>query len=92
MNIIEATRKAIEENKGMIRESDRIYMNAPYYVVPTEDYWLRYVGYIQTTGKHAKNWSPCVEDILADDWIVVPLEKKIPRTLEEYFNENYSEK
>ncbi len=68
MNIIEATRKAIAENKYICRESAMF----SYRLKPTNDccgaFTIISIG--TTHMKIAPHWNPTADDILADDWAV----------------------
>lgn len=65
MNIIEATKKALEENKLITRESNHMMT-----YIPTNSSVCYVVVPIDSKMPSTRRWNPNVDDILADDWKV----------------------
>lgn len=72
MNIVEATKKAMEKGVGMTRP----VLKNNLYILPTntnECYIGMPIGYTPESGQRpAVRWNPHAEDILADDWELYP--------------------
>ena len=67
MNIIEATKKAVDENKAIYRKSfPRIKF------VPTNSKDAAFILFSDDNDRSAgRMWNPFANDILADDWEIV---------------------
>ena len=72
MNVVEATKKALEKSVGMTRPS----FKNNWYLIPTntnECYVSMPIGYgVESSQRPAVRWNPHAEDILADDWELYP--------------------
>ena len=78
MNIIEATKKALEENKAITTPEDKEHgtvfvptnsMPLGIVIVPTEPALEKVEGiYKEKWTSACKFWNPKVEDLLRDDW------------------------
>ncbi|MGY0180618.1 Thoeris anti-defense Tad2 family protein [Lactococcus garvieae] len=66
MNIIEATKKATEDNKAIYRKSQTDIQ-----FIPTNSGPLAFVVITSDTDKIGKFWNPNAEDILAEDWEII---------------------
>lgn len=71
MNIIEATKKALAENKCIAKEQPWFAQSCIY---PSHDRSAGYVIVRRTDSlrqKVHKRWAPSTEDVLADNWVVL---------------------
>ncbi len=68
MNIIEATKQALEGNHFITRSSSMMC----YKLKPTNDNSAGYVSISRAhrLSSHWPRWNPNADDILADDWIL----------------------
>lgn len=66
MNIIEATQKAVDENKAIYRNS---LLEVQF--IPTNSGPLAFVVVSDHTEKASKFWNPNADDILASDWKIL---------------------
>lgn len=66
MNIIEATQKAVNENKAIYRKS-----LPEVQFIPTNSGPLSFVVVSDCTEKVSKFWNPNADDILALDWQIL---------------------
>lgn len=66
MNIIEATKKAIEDNKAIYRKSQ-----VDIQFIPTNSGPLACIVIVSNTDKVGKFWNPNAKDILAEDWEII---------------------
>ena len=66
MNIIEATKKAVDENKAIYRKS------LPHIkFVPTNSKNVAFIVFSDNDDRAGGMWNPMAKDILSDDWEVL---------------------
>lgn len=72
MNIQEATREASERGVGMRRINDEWAKYASdVAIIPTNTSCYCIVAYCEMKDDASHRWTPTLNDLLADDWIVV---------------------
>lgn len=77
MKIHEAAKIAAEENKLMIRKSvSEIFGGITGAIKPTNSYDTCLLYRIDTDGtmKYVRCWNPTLDDLTADDWMIIPKE------------------
>lgn len=67
MNIQDATKKALEENKYIRRESANHSMTR---IKPTNSYDCCLVVVNGKNRQQGRCWNPTADDLMADDWVI----------------------
>ncbi|WP_179394945.1 Thoeris anti-defense Tad2 family protein [Lacticaseibacillus absianus] len=67
MTIGEAINKAVEQQKGITRES---WMPRPMFLIPTNTTAAVLIVSSRDEDRPGKRWEPFSDDLIANDWIV----------------------
>ena len=78
MNIIEATKKALQTSGVISRVMFIDYFQFDVVRLPVGIYDL------QNPKSPVKNWNPTADDVLADDWVVIADPEASPESLSEH--------